>query len=171
MSSDKLYFYSKSKDVAPGKGTNEYVEEPSKYVDLSTTKDWRKVLSNFHFEPFKYDGYTWNTIEHVFQSKKIELVDPEKAKWFTVESGNEIAKGDGLVARKNRKLVKLSKAELEQWFYIKNKVLFEAASEKYKQNTNSANILKATNKAELWHIVMRGKPERLTHLERVRSIL
>jgi len=171
MTSDKLYFYSKSKDVYPGKGTNEYVEDTIKYSALSKVKDWRKTLSNFHFEPFKYNGYTWNTIEHVFQSKKIQLVDPEKAKLFTIESGNEIGKGDGLIARKNRKLVKLSKEQLNEWSKIKNKVLFEAAFEKYKQSESSAYILKSTNDAELWHIVMRGKPERFTHLEKVRSMI
>lgn len=169
--SDKLYFFSKSKDVAPGKGTNETVSDSSLYTDLTAIKDWRKVLSNFHLAPFKFDGYTWNTIEHVFQAKKIALVDPEKALWFTVESGHEIGQGDGNVARKNRKLVVLDKTHLTTWAKLRNDIMFEAALEKYKQHKDSLKVLKATNCAELWHVVMRSKPERFVHLEKIRSIL
>ena len=165
--SDKLYFFSKSKDVPPGKGTNEIVADESLYNDLP--KDWRKMLSNFHVAPFKYDGYTWNTIEHVFQAKKIALVDPEKSLWFTLESDHEIGKGDGNVARKNRKLVVLNKSDLAKWATMRNTIMHEAAFEKYKQHKDLARVLLATNCAELWHIVMRSKPERFVHLEEIRS--
>ncbi len=171
MSNDNLFFYSKSKDVAPGKGANEQVAVPSSYSNLSGVKHWRQVLSNFHYSPFQYDGYTWNTIEHVFQAKKIALANPEKAFWFTVESGHEIGKGDGIIARKNRKLVVLSKEHLEAWGKMKDRIMYEAALEKYRQNKSAAEVLKATNKAELWHIVMRGKPERFVHLEAIRDLV
>ncbi len=49
--------------------------------------------------------------------------------------------------------------------------MFEAALEKYKQQNDCLKVLKATNCAELWHIVMRSKPERFFHLEKIRSIL
>jgi hypothetical protein len=99
-SNDKLFFYSKSRNVVSGKGTNEFVEVLSLYAELAAIKDWRKVLSNFHVCPFVYEGYTYKTIEHVFQAKKIELADKEKALWFTIESGHPIGQGDGDVARK-----------------------------------------------------------------------
>ena len=76
---DTLFFYSKSKDAFSGKGTNEYVEDGKKYTILVSIKDWRKILSNFYEFPFEYDGKRWNSVEHAFQSKKIELVDKEKA--------------------------------------------------------------------------------------------
>ena len=53
---DTLYFYSKSADKKPGKGANETVHDDSKYEKLSQTKDWRKVLSNFHCSPFEFEG-------------------------------------------------------------------------------------------------------------------
>ena len=168
--SDKLFFFSKSKDVAPGKGTNEIVSDITLYKDLANIKDWRKILSNFHVAPFKFDGYTWNTIEHVFHAKKIALVDPNKALWFTVESGHEIGKGDGNVARKNRKLVVLDKSQLTTWNEIRNDIMFNAALEKYKQHKDAAKILQATGYAELWHVVMRNKPERFIHLEKIRNM-
>lgn len=59
---DKLFYYSKSADKLPGKGKHENAVT-SNYTSLSKIKDWRKILSNFHFHPFKYNGYTFNTIE------------------------------------------------------------------------------------------------------------
>ena len=44
---DKLFYFSKSRNVVPGKGANEIVENPLIYNDLAKIKDWRKILSNF----------------------------------------------------------------------------------------------------------------------------
>jgi hypothetical protein len=46
---------------------------------LKIMKNWRKILSNFHLCPFQYKEYTYNSIEHAFQSQKIALVLFEKA--------------------------------------------------------------------------------------------
>lgn len=169
---DKLYFHSKSKDVAPGMGVNETVENAEDYAELATIPHWRKVLSNFHLCPFKYMGYTYNTIEHVFQAKKIELVSPNKAYLFTLESGDEIGKGDGGVARKNRKLALLDKDVLTKWAKMRNKVMYEAALAKYSVSPEALTVLKATGSAQLWHVVSRSKVhDHFEHLERVRSEL
>ena len=95
---DVLAFYSKSRDIAPGKGAQENTSDT--YEDLASIKNWRKILSNFHCYPFKYGDYTYNSIEHVFQAIKIKLAAEEKAKWFTLESGHEIGQGDGALAQK-----------------------------------------------------------------------
>lgn len=166
---DKFYFYSKSKDVKPGNGVNEIVFDIGIYDELSKIKDWRKILSNFHVYPFEYNGYTYNTIEHAFQAKKIELVDKEKSLWFTIESENEIGKGNGEIARKNRKLVKLNKDMLEKWSTIRDNILEDISIQKYKQCDIAKNVLKLTKNAELWHIVSRSKPIRFEHLERIRK--
>ena len=168
---DKLYFYSKSANKQPGKGSNEVIHDVSLYQDLSQIKDWRKVLSNFHVCPFKYDGYTYNTIEHVFQGKKIELADKEKGLLFTVESGHAIGQGDGEVARKHRKLVKLAPELLYTWAIMRDKVMHDAAVAKYKVCTEAREVLKATNGAQLWHVVPRSKPVRFEHLEKIRDML
>jgi hypothetical protein len=39
ISTDKLYFHSKSKDVAPGKGVNEVVKDAKVYEELQRIKD------------------------------------------------------------------------------------------------------------------------------------
>ena len=169
MTEDKLYFYSKSRDLDVGKGVNEVVENRGLYDELGKIKNWRKVLSNFHMYPFKYEGKIYNTIEHVFQAKKIEIVDKEKAYWFTADSGHEIGLGDGEVARKNRKLVKLNKDELIVWGMMKDQVMYDASIEKYEACEEAREVLKATKNAQLWHIVSRGKPVRFEHLEKIRE--
>ena len=172
MLNDKLYFYSKSKDVAPGKGIYETINDIKDYEELEKIKDWRKILSNFHLYPFQYKKYTYNSIEHAFQSQKIALVSPEKAYLFTIESGDDIGKGDGNIARKNRKLLILNKEILKEWNIIKNDIMYDIMLSKYKICSEAANILKKTGKAELWHIISRSKQHyRIIHLEKIRNIL
>lgn len=168
---DKLAFYSKSKSTLPGKGTNEHVSNPSLYSTLASIKDWRKILSNFHVCPFEYQDRTWNSIEHVFQGLKIAIADPDKAEYFTIDSGHSIGQGDGLEARKHRKLVTLTPQQLKTWNLEKNDVMFESALEKYRVCEEALEVLLATGDAELWHIVSRGQPVRFEHLERVRRML
>lgn len=171
LSEDKLFFYSKSTDRKPGQGANEK-GNPANYTELSKIKDWRRILSNFHVCPFKYKGYTYNSIEHVFQAMKIALVDKEAALRFTVESGNEIGQGDGAMAQKNRKLRMLSKPQQEKWASMNRQIMYEAAFEKYKACKEAREVLKATGKAQLWHIVIRSKyPDHFTHLELIRDKL
>jgi predicted NAD-dependent protein-ADP-ribosyltransferase YbiA (DUF1768 family) len=170
MSVDKLYFHSRSKDAEPGVGVNEFAKDENAYEELKKIKDWRKVLSNFHFCPFTYKGFTYNTIEHVYQSQMIGLVCPEKAYLFTLESGDEIGKGDARVARKNRKMVKLDKIMLAKWEGMIDDVQYEAALSKYNTCPEALKILRATGEAELWHLVCRSKTHiRFTHLERLRT--
>lgn len=174
LTMDRFVFYSGSADKKPGKGVNE-IGDSSKYVELSNINDWRKVLSNFHVYPFKYDGYTWNSIEHVFQSKKIELVDPKRAFEFTIESGSDIGLGDGKMAQKNRKLVVLSGSHLRAWDEMKDRIMKEAAIEKYKACEYASHILSLTKGAELYHLERsRGKPSKLVHfkhLEEIREVI
>ena len=168
---DKLYFFSKSKSTLPGKGTNEHVSNPSHYSTLASIKDWRKILSNFHVCPFEYQERTWNSIEHVFQGLKIAIADPDKAEYFTMDSGHSIGQGDGLEVRKHRKLVTLTPQQLKTWSLEKDDVVFESALEKYRVCEEALEVLLATRDAELWHIVSRGQPVRFEHLERVRRML
>lgn len=168
---DKLYFFSKSRNVPVGKGANEIVADISLYEELEKIKDWRKILSNFHMCRFKFDGRTYNTIEHVFQSKKIEIVDKEKSLWFSVDSGHQIGQGDGDIARKNRKLCKLNNEQLKIWSKMKDDIMYSASLAKYKTCKEAREVLKNTNGAQLWHIVSRGKPVRFEHLEKIREEL
>ena len=137
------------------------------YSELSKNENWRKVLSNFHVYPFIFEGSTYNTIEHAFQSQKIKIVNPEIASYFTLESKHFIGKGDGSIAQKHRKIVILSKSDLEKWESIN--VMEQIAIEKYKQCNSAMSILKLTKNAELWHQVFRQSPVRFHHLEKIRK--
>lgn len=166
---DKIYYYSKSRDVTVGNGIHEYIQNPKDYHILNNIPNFRKILSNFHVFPFKYGNYYYNTIEHAFQSEKMRLVDENIAFNFTYDAANVIGMGDGLLARKNRKLIKLNTDQLNHWNSIKDEIMKNITEEKIKQCEIYKTVLLATNSAQLWHIIMRGKPVRNIYLEQIRS--
>ena len=167
--SDKLFFYSGSVDAKPGTGVNEVVKDETRYAALASIPHWRRILSNFHVCPFKYNGKTYRTIEHAFQAAKIALANPSEAEKFTVESGDALGQGDGLAARSARKLVVLSKDQVQQWASMSRRVMEEVARAKYQQCPEAMSVLLATQDAELWHIVTRGRPDHFVHLEKIRA--
>lgn len=115
-------------------------------------------------------GHTYNTIEHVFQAQKIALVDPDKAKWFTVEqSRDDIGTGDGLMARRNRMLVLLPEPLIRKWSSMSDSVMAEAARCKYAACDVARQVLMATGDAELWHGVGKGQAVRFRYLEVLRE--
>lgn len=168
---DRLFYYSKSIDKQAGKGVNENVKNPDDYTELNKQANWRKVLSNFYISPFTYDNKKWNTVEHAFQSKKIELVDKTIAYQFTMDSKSELGLGDGLAARMKRKVVLLDDTNLEKWDKIKSNVMKDILYAKFSQNELPKKILLLTNNAELWHAGGREKPTRQYELEKVRELL
>jgi predicted NAD-dependent protein-ADP-ribosyltransferase YbiA (DUF1768 family) len=166
---DKLFYYSKSANKYPGQGTNEYVFDNKIYGELNNIKNWRKILSNLYNHEFTYENKIYNSVEHAFQSKKIEIVDKEKAYWFCKNSGNIIGTGDGLIARKNRKLVILKSEDLIKWNKQKNEILYEILWAKFTQIPIAKQILLLTHKAILLHGT-RGTPiSRQFQLEEVRN--
>jgi ribA/ribD-fused uncharacterized protein len=170
MDKDKLYFYSKSADKLAGKGTNECVTSISKYNGLNKIRDWRKILSNFYVAPFVYDGRAYNTVEHAFQGAKISLVSNEQGYKFCLDSEDPIGKGDGLVARKNRKLVLLSDEKLEMWNGMKHEILKCILFAKFSQVEIARKVLLETKDAILLHSI-RALPERQYELEEVREMI
>jgi predicted NAD-dependent protein-ADP-ribosyltransferase YbiA (DUF1768 family) len=166
---DRIYYYSRSKDVPPGKGVHEHISNIDDYRELAKISNFRKILSNFHEYPFIYNGYSYNSIEHTFQSEKIRLVDNDVAYRFTIDSGDSIGKGNGLIARKNRKIIVMEKRDILKWDKIKHGIITEITRQKIKQCKIFRDTLKATNNSQLWHIVMRSKPVRNLYLENLRS--
>jgi predicted NAD-dependent protein-ADP-ribosyltransferase YbiA (DUF1768 family) len=183
MSTDKFVFRSNSADKAPGKGVHEYAADPKAYSTLSAIKNFRRYLSNFDSSvTFVWQGpfdtpYTFRSIEHAFQAAKIWLANPTESLKFTVESGHAIGAGDGEVARKHRKLVRLTEDDLALWDAMNWEIMASAAEAKYTQNPDSipSQVLKATGNAELIHLATaRGKPSeliRFPHLEAIRDRL
>lgn len=168
---DKLFFHSKSKNIYAGQGVNEYVSDYKIYEELNNIKDWRKILSNLYNHEFIYEDKIYNSVEHAFQSKKIEIVDKEKAYWFSKNSGNIIGISDGLIARKNRKLVILKSDDLIKWNEIKYKILYEILLAKFTQIPIAKQVLLLTHNAILLHGT-RGIPiSQQFQLEEVRKII
>lgn len=170
MSADKLFFFSRSKNVAPGKGANECVQNTEQYHELSKIPHWRQQLSNFsEHGTFEYNGLKYKTIEHAFQGSKIAIVDPEVGKWFSIDSGHNIGQSPGLVARKNRKLRRLSAPQLHHWDRIKASVIQNITEAKLSQCPDYRTLLSQTQNAQLWHIQIRQKPVRCQYLELLRE--
>lgn len=166
---DKLCFFSGSKDVYPGKGTNEEITNPDDYFELSNYQNWRQKLSNFYISPFKYKNKTYRTAEHAFQASKFELFDKDIAYHFCLESKNKIALGDGSIARENRKLILLDDVELIEWNEVKEQIMHDIHKAKFDQNEELKKILLATKNAELWHSAPRLGLEHIKSLEKIRS--
>tara|TARA_Y100000389_G_scaffold204963_1_gene261315 strand:- start:6793 stop:7281 length:489 start_codon:yes stop_codon:yes gene_type:complete len=161
---DKFYFYSKSKNLPVGKGIHEEISDS--YDDLNKINNWRRILSNFHESIFTYNGKKYKTIEHAFQAQKF----PSDIS-VLFEVGNKIGDSDGNEARKNRKIKKLSKTELDIWNNKKDRIMYDISLQKYKSSDIAKNVLLNTKNAELWHIQPRQKPIRFHHLESIRKEL
>ncbi len=170
MSADRLFFHSASADRPPGAGTHESVADPARYAALARTPNWRKMLSNFWVADLGWNGLTYRTVEHCFQAAKIALADPDLARQFALESQSVLSQGDGVAARKQRKLVLLDPQQLARWEREKHVVMQAAMRAKFTQHPSLMAVLQATGDAELWHGTGRGaKPQRIFDLEAVRS--
>ena len=169
---DRLYFFSGSADLPPGQGVHEGVADPGRYAALAGVRHWRRMLSNFWPADFMMRERTYRTVEHAFQAAKIALVDPALAERFALESGTELARGDGAAARKHRKLVLLDDAQLRRWDGRKHAVMREAMHAKFSRHEPLRAVLLATLPAELWHGTGRGQPPARIHdLETIRDAL
>jgi len=128
------------------------------------------MLSNFWPADFTLDGRTYRTVEHAFQAAKIALVDAALAERFALDSGTELALGDGVAARRQRKLVILDESRLRQWEAGKHLVMRAAMQAKFSQHEPLRAVLLATRPAELWHGTGRGQPPARIHdLESIRE--
>ncbi|MFI5495174.1 NADAR family protein [Actinoplanes sp. NPDC051859] len=171
-SEDRLYFYSGSADRPPGQGVHERMIDPTRYAALAAVEHWRRMLSNFWVAEFTLAAKTYRTVEHAFQAAKIALVDPVLAEQFAVESGTDLARGDGAAARKHRKLVLLDEAQVRRWDGMKHDVMRDAMRAKFSCHEALRAVLLATRDAELWHGTGRGQPPtRIAELESIRAAL
>ncbi len=139
---------------------------------LAGVRHWRRMLSNFWPADFRLGERTYRTVEHAFQAAKIAIVDPALAERFALDSGSELARGDGAAARQHRKLVLLDEAQLRQWDEGKHAVMRDAMRAKFSRHEPLRTVLLGTLPAELWHGVGRGQPPTRIHdLETIREVL
>lgn len=171
MATDKLFYYSGSDDKVPGEGTKENVNKVEDYVQLSMIKDWRKKLDDFWVAPFKAYGKRWNTMEHLFQGIKVNMINPDLGYTFSLDSGSDLSKADGSVARANRNIVIFRDKDLALWEQVKDSIMLIGLYCKFTQHEDMKQILLATKSAELWHDAHRILATRSHTLETIREEL
>ena len=186
-------FYSKSKDVKPGRGSGEQIKEgeDDKYSELVKIPDWRKVMSNFFLAPFSLDDHRWNTVEHYYHANKFKKNHPDFYLEFTLDSKSAFSK-DPVLAKaaggksgfytstkkdkkgnKKRKKVILRPKNIkadEEFWPKKDEIMESALKAKFTQNELAKQVLKATHNAKLVHYLGRGSGTQVwTHLMRIRK--
>lgn len=156
----RIMYVSNSRDVKPGKGTNELIG-PNSTMDLATLtniKDFRRYLSNFS--------------QH---SVEVSMSDGKKIRFANVEACFQYAKFDvnglggrpeldallnpnitGLEARKMRKAIKLTPDQLRVWGREQPDILFRALLSKFYNHDTPRKVLLATGNAHLIHSMGRG---------------
>jgi ribA/ribD-fused uncharacterized protein len=165
---DQLFYFNKS----VGKGINEHVFNYNMYDELNKIHDWRRILSNFYSHEFIYDDKIYNSVEHAFQSKKIELVDKDKAYWFCKDSGHVIGTSkDASIARENRKIIVLTSKELNKWNDMKDKIMYDILLAKFTQIPIAKQVLLLTHDAILLHGTRMIPISRQYNLEKIRDEL
>lgn len=144
MEADRLAYHSKSRDVAPGKGVREHLNNRPIYDGLVKITNWRRFLSPQHEFPFTWNGSTWITVDQAFQHAYIGLADKD--------------------------CKRLSKHMQAQWDAIKDDIFYEICFEKMIQCNIARSVLCETQAAELWSLENK-KHVRCWVLERIRSEL
>lgn len=172
---DRLYFYKKSADKPPGKGIHDVVLNPAnttKYAELATVPDWRKMLDDFYVAPFvDSEGLQWNTVAHNFYAHRLTYCDPDYAWKFTLDSGDPIGKLNYKVFE-HRNDCRLNKKQEAEWDLYKDEIQRRALLNKFIQHSELKDILLMTGDAELWRVGERGgAPERRHVLEEIRNTL
>ena len=176
-------FYSKSRDMKPGKGAGEKisVEDISKFSELAEMKNWRKVLSNFYEGEFELDGHSWLSVEHFYHASKFKKSHPNFYKLFSLDSKSDISKlpamakgAGGKTGKFKGKQVRPKKITMDEDFFStgeNEKAMYRAQMAKYKQNKEAKDVLIATKDAKLQHFLRGQKPIVFYDTMKIREVL
>ena len=142
------------------------------YAELKAIPHWRRMFSSLYdAEPFLWEGRTFRSVEHAFQSAKFFSCGKMRAaERFALESGDRLASASALEAHRCRKIEILSPAELAAWEAARHATKLRIYEARFTQGT-PARALAATGQAELWSAGPRIGPLRCTTIEEVRGAL
>ena len=176
-------FYSKSRDMTPGKGAGEKisVEDISKFSELAEMKNWRKVLSNFYEGEFELDGLRWLSVEHFYHASKFKKSQPTFYKLFSLNSKSDISKlpamakgAGGKTGRFRGKQIRPKNITMDEDFFSSGeneKAMYRAQMAKYKQSKEAKDVLMATKDAKLQHFLRGQKPIVFYDTMKIREVL
>ncbi len=166
-------FYSKSADKTPGTGAGEILCDENDFSDLKKIKNWRKVLSNFHYDPFEWRDRKWSCIEEAFQAAKFGPDNYDLFQEIVRKKSENLEEDAGTISQKLRKWKILTEAQLIEWNNNSRIIMKEIAEAKYKSSTIGKQVLLCTKNAKLLHYISRSsvKYEHFIHLEEIRSTL
>jgi predicted NAD-dependent protein-ADP-ribosyltransferase YbiA (DUF1768 family) len=170
---DTLQFYAFSKDVNAGEGAGDIVKCPTDYIELNKIKNWRRMFSSFwDGDPFVYNGKTYLSFEHAYQSSKYRINGNTLfADKFAIESKDPISKMVGKDVQKAGRMIKLKEDEIVKWDVISRTIKDEIYHVKYTNSTNPGKALVATGNARLINAGPRIKKIHCTRLEALREKL
>jgi predicted NAD-dependent protein-ADP-ribosyltransferase YbiA (DUF1768 family) len=163
-------FYSKSRDLKPGKGAGEKIDkkEVMKFAELAGIKNWRKVLSNFFEGEFTLDGKRWKSVEHFYHASKFKKNNPEFYATFSLDSDTELSKSPamakgagGKTGKFKGKQLRSKKIKLDEDFFSSKeneRAMYRGQMAKYKQVDEAKRVLMATKDAKLQHFVRGQSP-------------
>jgi predicted NAD-dependent protein-ADP-ribosyltransferase YbiA (DUF1768 family) len=166
----QFYFYSASKDVAPGKGARETIpaELSAEYKQsLAEFPDFRKMLSNFGECRFQLDGMEWYSVEHYYQGSKFKKNNPEFYRLFSLDSGSEMSKDPnmskaygGKSGKYKGKQVRAKGIVVDEDFFGSSgrgtQEMFDSQLAKFSQDDRMRRMLLATKDAQLNHTLPRS---------------
>jgi predicted NAD-dependent protein-ADP-ribosyltransferase YbiA (DUF1768 family) len=176
-------FYSKSRDLKPGKGAGEKIpdEEVMKFAELDNIKDWRKILSNFYESVFELDGMRWLSVENYYHASKFKKNNPSFYKLFSLNSKSDISKDPRMAKAAGGKTGKYKGVQIrpkkimmdDDFFTSKEneKAMYTAQLAKYRQNELAKKTLLATKDAKLQHFVRGNQPIVFYDIMKIRKIL
>jgi len=170
----KLYFYSNSSDVLPGEAPGEKIpkDKIKSFSKLSKIKNWRKKLDNFWVQPFILDDKMWASVEHYYQGSKFKNDNPKFYEKFSMDSKSSLSKNP-LKAKEigENKNKRPAKVNIDKNYNNKigNINMYTAQEAKFKQHEDLANLLLATNNANLYYHRKRKYPIQYTNLMLIRK--
>ena len=182
---DKIVFqfYSKSRDLKPGKGAGEKIDKKDvmKFAELSSIKNWRKILSNFFEGEFTLDGKRWKSVEHFYHASKFKKNNPEFYSTFSLDSDTELSKSPamakgagGKTGKFKGKQIRSKKIKLDDDFFSSKeneRAMYRAQMAKYKQVDEARRALIATKDAKLQHFLRGQSPIVFYDTMKIREVL
>lgn len=147
----------------PGMGDGEHIDynilfdSQNDYINLYTSKNWRRMLDDSWSSQFMVDGMKWTSVEHYMLGSQFKKGFPDYYKMFSINSGSPIST-NVKKARDAGNITKIKKDgkpyTIDNDFYDvssprKNEERETALYSKYEQNLDLRDVLLKTKNAFL----------------------